>query len=66
MTHAGCGPPANPEPSATAALQGSRLFAARVADRDDLLVELLEQRGAIIVGKTNTPELGAGSQTYNE
>ena len=29
------------------------------------LVTLLEQRGGIVVGKTNTPELGAGGNTYN-
>lgn len=30
------------------------------------LVEKLEARGAIVVGKTNTPEMGAGGNTYNE
>ena len=30
------------------------------------MVETLEKRGAIVVGKTNTPAFGAGSQTFNE
>ena len=33
---------------------------------DSLLVERLKQAGAIAVGKTNTPEFGAGSQTFNK
>ena len=34
-------------------------------DIDDLFVERLRAAGAIIIGKTNTPEFGAGSQTFN-
>ena len=45
---------------------GSPLFADFVPDRDELIVERLRAAGAITVGKTNTPEFGAGSQTYNE
>jgi amidase len=30
-----------------------------------LIVERLQQAGAITLGKTNTPEFGAGSQTFN-
>src|SRR3954451_15734502 len=44
---------------------GSPLFAEHVPDQDALLVARLRQAGAIIVGKTNTPEFGAGSQTFN-
>jgi amidase len=44
---------------------GSPLFADNVPDHDSLLVERLRAAGAIIVGKTNTPEFGAGSQTFN-
>lgn len=35
------------------------------AGRDALFVERIRAAGAIIVGKTNTPELGLGSHTYN-
>lgn len=44
---------------------GSALFADHVPDSDSLLVERLRQAGAVIIGKTNTPEFGAGSQTFN-
>jgi len=37
-----------------------------VPKESDLLVEQLEERGGIVVGKTNTPEFGAGGNTYNE
>ncbi|HEX4619129.1 MAG TPA: amidase, partial [Steroidobacteraceae bacterium] len=36
-----------------------------VPDHDSILVERLKAQGAILVGKTNTAELGLGSQTYN-
>jgi amidase len=45
---------------------GSALFRNFVPERDDLIVERLKAGGAISIGKTNTPEFGAGSQTYNE
>jgi amidase len=44
---------------------GSPLFAAHVPDRDALVVQRMAQAGAISLGKTNTPELGAGSHTVN-
>jgi amidase len=44
---------------------GSPLFAEHVPDADSLMVARLKQAGGIIVGKTNTPEFGAGSQTFN-
>jgi amidase len=44
---------------------GSPIFADAVPDADDLLVERVRAAGAIVVGKTNTPEFGAGSQTFN-
>ena len=45
---------------------GSPIFADHIPQRDMLMVERLKQAGAISVGKTNTPEFGAGSQTFNE
>jgi amidase len=44
---------------------GSPLFADHVPDADAPHVALLKAAGAVIIGKTNTPEFGAGSQTYN-
>ncbi|MFQ5416091.1 MAG: amidase [Myxococcota bacterium] len=44
---------------------GSPLLAHHVPDRDDLIVTRLRAAGAITIGKTNTPEFGAGSQTFN-
>jgi amidase len=45
---------------------GSPVFADFVPDEDAVIVERSKLAGAISVGKTNTPELGAGSQTFNE
>src|SRR5438445_6109806 len=45
---------------------GSRIYRDHVPDQDALLVERLRGAGAITFGKTNTPEFGAGSQTFNE
>ncbi|HUZ25917.1 MAG TPA: amidase [Streptosporangiaceae bacterium] len=44
---------------------GSPLFAEHVPVRDDLVVRRMAQAGAISLGKTNTPEFGAGSHTVN-
>src|SRR5579875_1678749 len=44
---------------------GSVLFADYVPTRDAPHVRRLRQAGAIVVGKTNTPEFAAGSQTFN-
>jgi amidase len=44
---------------------GSPLFRDFVPDQDSLIVERLRAAGAISIGKTNTPEFGAGSQTFN-
>ena len=44
---------------------GSPLFRDFVPDTDALIVERLKRAGAITIGKTNTPEFGAGSQTFN-
>jgi amidase len=44
---------------------GSPLLKDYIPERDSLLVERLKRAGAIVIGKTNTPEFGAGSQTFN-
>lgn len=44
---------------------GSPLFQDFIPDVDSLIVERLKAAGAVTVGKTNTPEFGAGSQTFN-
>src|ERR687895_2328370 len=45
---------------------GSRIFKDYVPDHNGLIVERLQKAGALTIGKTNTPEFGAGSQTFNE
>ena len=44
---------------------GSPLFKDNVPREDDLIVQRIRRAGAITLGKTNTPEFGAGSQTFN-
>ncbi|KIN60850.1 Amidase [Sulfitobacter noctilucae] len=44
---------------------GSPIFAGQIAPKDDLMVARLRAAGAIFIGKTNTPEFGLGSHTYN-
>ena len=44
---------------------GSELFANHVPDKDQLIVANTRAAGAIVVGKTNTPEWGAGANTRN-
>jgi amidase len=48
-----------------ATTQGSPLFKDEIAQSDAIFVERMKAAGAIIVGKSNTPEFGLGSQTYN-
>jgi amidase len=45
---------------------GCRIFKDNVSSRTDLTVQHLEAYGALVVSKTNTPEFGAGGQTFNE
>jgi amidase len=45
---------------------GSVAFADHVPVADSLLVARLRAAGAIVVGKTNTPEFGVGSHTFNQ
>jgi amidase len=44
---------------------GSPIYRDHVPTADTLLVARLRRAGAIVIGKTNTPEFGAGSQTFN-
>ncbi|MGY6253054.1 amidase [Paraburkholderia caledonica] len=44
---------------------GSPLYRANVPARDNTLVRRLRAAGAIVVGKTNVPELGAGANSFN-
>jgi amidase len=44
---------------------GSPIYRDHVPTADTLMVARLRRAGAIVVGKTNTPEFGAGSQTFN-
>ncbi len=45
--------------------RGSLFYEHFVPERDAAIVTRMRAAGAITVGKTNTPELGAGSQTFN-
>lgn len=45
---------------------GSLLYKDFVPGEDDIVVERMRRAGAITIGKTNTPEFGAGSQTFNK
>ncbi len=44
---------------------GSPLFRDNIAQQDALIVQRIRRAGAIIIGKTNVPEFGLGSHTYN-
>ncbi|WNJ89049.1 amidase [Bosea sp. 685] len=48
-----------------ATTQGSPLFKDIIAQTDAIFVERMKAAGSIIIGKTNTPEFGLGSQTFN-
>ncbi|UGA45387.1 amidase [Bradyrhizobium quebecense] len=45
---------------------GSPIFKDNVPTKSDILVERLEQNGGVIYAKSNTPEFGAGANTFNE
>ena len=45
--------------------RGSPFYRDNVPTRDALIVTRIRGAGAVTVGKTNTPEFGAGSQTFN-
>ena len=44
---------------------GSRRFKTFIPNKDAVIIERLKQAGAVSLGKTNTSEWGAGSQTFN-
>ncbi|HJW52803.1 MAG TPA: amidase [Burkholderiaceae bacterium] len=45
---------------------GSPLLRDHVPARDGLMAERMKAAGCIVIGKTNTPEFGLGSHTFNE
>ncbi len=45
---------------------GSPIFANHVPEKSHPLVERIERKGGIVMGKSNTPEFGAGGSTFNE
>lgn len=45
---------------------GSKLYAEHIPDEDALVVSRLRAAGAVILGKTNTPEFAAGGHTFND
>ncbi|MEE2775416.1 MAG: amidase family protein [Acidobacteriota bacterium] len=45
---------------------GSKLYAEHVADEDAEVVRRLRAAGAVILGKTNTPEFATGANTFND
>jgi amidase len=46
--------------------QGSPIFRDSIPAKSDILVEHLEANGGVIYAKSNTPEFGAGANTFNE
>src|SRR6266545_3747587 len=46
--------------------QGSPIYKDNIPARSDILVEHLEHNGGVIYAKSNTPEFGAGANTFNE
>ena len=44
---------------------GSPILRDYVPARNELIVDRIQGAGAVTIGKTNTPEFGAGSQTFN-
>lgn len=45
---------------------GSLIFKDNISARSDIVVERLEQNGALIYAKSNTPEFGCGGNTFNQ
>ncbi len=47
------------------ATMGSPAFANNIPEQDDILATRMRAAGAILIGKTNVPEFGLGSHTFN-
>ena len=45
--------------------RGSPIFEGEIAAKDEIMVARMRAAGALIIGKTNTPEFGLGSHTFN-
>src|SRR5262245_8725855 len=45
---------------------GSPIFADHVPDTSNLLIDRIEANGGVVYAKSNTPEFGAGGNTFNE
>jgi amidase len=46
--------------------QGSPIFKDTISQQSDIVVEQLENNGGVVYAKSNTPEFGAGANTFNE
>jgi len=46
--------------------QGSPIYKDRITEQSDIVVTHLEHNGAVVYAKSNTPEFGAGANTFNE
>jgi amidase len=46
--------------------QGSPIFRDHISAHSDVVVEHLEENGGVVYAKSNTPEFGAGANTFNE
>lgn len=46
--------------------RGSLVYKDHVPDSSDIMVQVLEENGAVVVGRSNTPEFAAGGNTFNE
>jgi amidase len=46
--------------------QGSPIYRNNIPSRSDIVVEHLEHNGGVVYAKSNTPEFGAGANTFNE
>lgn len=45
---------------------GSKGYTDHIPEKSAPVIERIEERGGLVVGKTNTPEFGAGANTFNE